>query len=60
MTPHLQALVNRVAEICQVSLQACHCAKEFTLQWIHPLGRREKLTYGCSQFADPCPEPADG
>jgi hypothetical protein len=61
MTPCMQqALVNRVAELHQAGLRACHCAEEFTLQRIHPLGRWEKLAYECSRFAGPCHEPADG
>jgi hypothetical protein len=32
MTPRLAALVKRVAELCEVGLKACHCAKEFTLR----------------------------
>jgi hypothetical protein len=39
MTPHLAALVKRVSELRQAGLQACHCAEEFTLQWIRPLDR---------------------
>jgi hypothetical protein len=39
MTPHLTALVKRVAELYDIDLQACHCAKEFTHQRIRPLGR---------------------
>jgi hypothetical protein len=34
MTPHLAALVRRVAELYDVGLRACHCTEEFTLQWI--------------------------
>jgi hypothetical protein len=43
MMPRLQALVNRVAKLHQASLRACHCAQEFTLWWIRPLGCQEKL-----------------
>jgi hypothetical protein len=32
MTPHLAALVKRVAELREAGLQACHCIEEITLQ----------------------------
>jgi hypothetical protein len=59
-TPRLHALVARVAELRQAGLRACHCTKEFTLQWIHPLGHWEKLAYECPLFTDPNHEPVDG
>jgi hypothetical protein len=37
-----------------------HCAEEFTLRRIRPLGRQEKLAYECPRFANPSREPADG
>jgi hypothetical protein len=60
MTPRLASLVKRVAELCNFGLQACHYAKEFTLQWIHPLGRQEKLAYECPRLAGPSHEPSAG
>jgi hypothetical protein len=48
MTLRQVALVKRVAELRDAYFMACHYAEEFTLQWIHPLGRREKLAYECS------------
>jgi hypothetical protein len=60
MTLRLAALVKRVAELCKASLKACHYIKEFTLQQIHPLGRREKLAYECPRLADPSREAAVG
>jgi hypothetical protein len=48
MTPRLVALVKQVAELRTVSLRTCHCAKKFTLRWIHPLaGGRDWLTTAC-------------
>jgi hypothetical protein len=52
MTPHLKALVKRVTELCQAGLEACHCAEEFTLWWIRPLGHREKLAFKCPRLAN--------
>jgi hypothetical protein len=60
MTPRLAALVKRMAELRDSSLCAHHCAEEFTLQRIHPLGHREKLTYECLRLADPSCELATG
>jgi hypothetical protein len=53
MTSHLKALVKWVIELRQAKLEACHCAEEFTLQRIRPLGRRVKLTFECPRLADP-------
>jgi hypothetical protein len=58
MTPHLLAVVKRVAELHGAGLQACHCTEEFTLWWIHPLGHRKKLTYVWLQLSDPSHDPA--
>jgi hypothetical protein len=60
MMPCLQVMINRVAELHQAGLRACHCAEEFTLRRILPLGRQEKLAYECSWFANPNREPVDG
>jgi hypothetical protein len=60
MTPCLTALVKRVAEIHDSSLWACHCAEEFTLWWIHPLGHLENMAYECPWLADPSCEPYAG
>jgi hypothetical protein len=60
MTPRLAALVKRVAELCDSDLRVRHCVEEFTLWWIRPLGRREKLAYECPLLTDPSREPAAG
>jgi hypothetical protein len=60
MTLCLAALVKRVAELREAGLKACHYIKEFTLWWIRPLGRREKLAFECPWLADPTHEPTDG
>jgi hypothetical protein len=60
MTSCLATLVKRVDELHDSGLRACHYAEEFTLQRIHPLGRREKLAYECLRQADPSCEPAAG
>jgi hypothetical protein len=59
MTPCLAALVKQVAELCDFGLYACHCAEEFTLRWIHPLGCLDKLAYEFPWLADPSHEPTD-
>jgi hypothetical protein len=56
----LAALVKRVAELREAGLKACHCAEEFTLRWIRPLGHQEKLAYKCPWLAHPSREPAAG
>jgi hypothetical protein len=53
MMPRLKALIKRAAEVRKAGLEACHCAKEFTLRRICPLGRREKLAFECPWPADP-------
>jgi hypothetical protein len=60
MSTHLKALVKRVIKLCEADLEACHCAEEFILWRIHPLGRREKLAFECLWFADPNPNPSSG
>jgi hypothetical protein len=47
MTDHLSMLTKRIAELHQAGLKACHCVKEFYVQWIHPLGRRKTLAFKC-------------
>jgi hypothetical protein len=59
MTPCLAALFKQVIELCGTGLRTCHYAKEFTLQQIRPLGRREKLAYECPRLADPSRDPVD-
>jgi hypothetical protein len=59
MTPCLAGLVKWVAELYNIGLRTCHCTKEFTPRWIHPLGHRDNLAYECSRLADPSREPAD-
>jgi hypothetical protein len=53
MTDHLATLVRRVAEPRQAGLEACHCAEEFYLQRIRPLGRRKTLAFESPRLADP-------
>jgi hypothetical protein len=60
MTPHLAALVKRVAELHDADLRACHCVKEITLRRICPLDYWEKLAYECPWPADLSHEPATG
>jgi hypothetical protein len=60
MTPCLAALVKRVAELCSISLLACHCVEEFTVRWIRPLGHQEKLAYDCPRLANPSHGPTAG
>jgi hypothetical protein len=45
MTDRLAALVRRVDELRQAGLEACHCAEEFYLRRIRPLGRRKTLAF---------------
>jgi hypothetical protein len=59
MMLRLDALVKRVAEVHEARLKACHCTKEFTLRWIHPLGHREKLAFDCLWLTDSNREPTD-
>jgi hypothetical protein len=59
MTPLLATLVKWVIELCSTSLRACHCAEEFNLQRIFPLGHREKLAYERPQLVDSSRYPAD-
>jgi hypothetical protein len=58
MTRHLSALVKRVTELRAAGHQACHCAEEFTLRWIHPLGRWERLAYDYPRLTNSSREPA--
>jgi hypothetical protein len=60
MTDRLAALVRRVAELRQAGLEACHCAEEFYLRWIHPLGRRKTLAFESPRLADPSRDPLPG
>jgi hypothetical protein len=60
MTLRLAALLKWVAKLRDSDLWVCHCAKEFTLRRIHPLGHREKLAYECTWLADPSREPSVG
>jgi hypothetical protein len=60
MIVRLFALVKRVAELRDSGLWARHCAREFTLRQIFPLGHREKLTYECPRLPDPSHEPVAG
>jgi hypothetical protein len=45
MTDRLATLVRCVAELRQAQLEACHCAEEFYLRRIRPLGRRKTLAF---------------
>jgi hypothetical protein len=60
MTNRLAALIKRVAEPCQVSLEACHCVDEFYLRRIHPLERWKTLAFECSGMTDPSRDPSEG
>jgi hypothetical protein len=60
MTDRLAALVRRVAELRQAGLEACHCAEEFYLRRIRPLGRRKTLAFESSRLADPNRDPLPG
>jgi hypothetical protein len=57
MTDRLAALVRCVAELCQAGLEACHCAEEFYLWRIHPLGCRKTLAFESPRLADPSRDP---
>jgi hypothetical protein len=58
--PLLTSLIKRVAKLCKAGLKTYHCAEEFTLRQIRPLGHREKLAFECPWLADPSREPTDG
>jgi hypothetical protein len=60
VTPRLITLVKRVAELCNAGLRACQCVEEFTLRWIRPLGRWEKLAFECPRLTDPSRKPTSG
>jgi hypothetical protein len=60
MTDRLAALVRRVAELRQGGLEACHCAKEFYLWRIRPLGRRKTLAFESPRLTDPSRDPLPG
>jgi hypothetical protein len=60
MTDRLAALVRRVAELRQAGLEACHCAEEFYLRRIRPLGRRKTLAFESPRLADPSRNPLPG
>jgi hypothetical protein len=60
MIDRLTALVRRIAELRQAGLEACHCAEEFYLRWIRPLGRRKTLAFESPRLADPSRDPLSG
>jgi hypothetical protein len=60
MTDRLAALVRRVAELCQAVLEACHCAEEFYLWRIRPLGHRKTLAFESPRLADTSRDPLPG
>jgi hypothetical protein len=60
MTDRLAALIKRVAELRQASLEACHRIEEFHLRRICPLGRRKTLAFECPWMADPSRDPSKG
>jgi hypothetical protein len=60
MTDRLATLTKRVAELCQASLEVCHCVEEFYIRQIHPLGRQKILAFECPRMADPYREPLEG
>jgi hypothetical protein len=45
---------------CQARLEACHCAEEFYLRQIRPLGHRKTLAFESPRLADPSHEPLPG
>jgi hypothetical protein len=53
MTSRLVARVKRVTKLRQSNLRACHHAEEFTLRWICPLGRWDKMAYAYPRLASP-------
>jgi hypothetical protein len=53
MTDRLATLVRHVAELRQAGLEACHCAEEFYLRRIRPLGRRKTLAFESPRLTDP-------
>jgi hypothetical protein len=59
-TDRLTTLVRHVAELRQAGLEACHCAKEFYLWRIRPLGRRKTLAFESPRLADPSHDPLSG
>jgi hypothetical protein len=60
MTDCLAALVRRVAELRQAELEACHCAEEFYLRRIRPLGHWKTLAFESPRLADPSHDPLPG
>jgi hypothetical protein len=60
MTDRLAMLIKRVVELCQASLKACHCVKEFYLRWIRPLGRRKTLAFEYPWMDNPSHDPSEG
>jgi hypothetical protein len=44
MSARLSALVKQIAELRDVGLKACHCAKEFYLRQIRPLVTSNMIT----------------
>jgi hypothetical protein len=51
-------LPSLVVDKRKAGLEACHYTKEFILQRVRLLDRREKLTFECPQFADPSHNPS--
>jgi hypothetical protein len=60
MTDCLAALIRRVTKLRQAGLEACHCAEEFYLWRIRPLGRRKTLAFESPWLADPSRDPLPG
>jgi hypothetical protein len=60
MTPPLMALIKWVIELCRAELEACHCAKEFTLWLIRSVGHQEKLAFECLLLTDTRRDPSAG
>jgi hypothetical protein len=60
MTDRLAALVRRVTELRQAGLEACHCAENFYLRRIRPLGHRKTLAFESPRLADPSRDPLPG
>lgn len=53
LTPRLNKLIARVRELRAAGLHATHCAEEFIIRRIRPLGHRNKLAFACPRDSDP-------
>jgi hypothetical protein len=60
MIDRLATPIKRVAELCQVGLEACHRIKEFYLRRVRPLGRWKTQAFKCPRMTDPSHYPSEG